>query len=96
MTPISTHPVTYRPPPHFYLQYIFSLTEFNMLQILPQFATLLAFTVIAARSAPHTNSHHDRRFVLDARIPGLLHSRVPRGESSDEQVSRDLALYYKG
>ncbi|CAE6354081.1 unnamed protein product [Rhizoctonia solani] len=57
-----------------------------MVQILPQFATLLAFTVIAARSAPHTNSHHDRRFVLDARIPGLLHSRVTRGDSSDEQA----------
>ncbi|KAH7334078.1 hypothetical protein B0J17DRAFT_721302 [Rhizoctonia solani] len=47
-----------------------------MVQLLPQFAALLALTVAAARGAPHTNTHHDRRFVIDARIPGLVHAHV--------------------
>ncbi|CAE6514589.1 unnamed protein product [Rhizoctonia solani] len=52
-----------------------------MVQTLPQFATLLALTATAARGAPHTSSHHDRRFVIDAQIPGLVSAHIARGET---------------
>ncbi|CAE6374030.1 unnamed protein product [Rhizoctonia solani] len=62
-----------------------------MVQILPQFATLLVFTATAARGAPHTSSHHDRRFEINAQVPGLVHAHVVRGDSSLGQAGDEVS-----
>ncbi|GAB1522173.1 hypothetical protein RhiTH_005284 [Rhizoctonia solani] len=63
-----------------------------MVQILPQFATLLALTLTVARGAPHTSSDHDRRFVIDAQLPGLVHAHIARDDSSLEQVRDETPI----
>ncbi|CAE6504025.1 unnamed protein product [Rhizoctonia solani] len=50
-----------------------------MVQLLPQFATLLALTATVARGAP--SSHHDRRFVIDAQLPDIAHVHVARDDA---------------
>ncbi|KAJ1303788.1 hypothetical protein OPQ81_008211 [Rhizoctonia solani] len=63
-----------------------------MVQLLPQFAALLALTATAVRSAPHTSSSNGRRFVVDAQMPGLLHAHISRDELSlgqDEALGTD-------
>ncbi|CUA75796.1 hypothetical protein RSOLAG22IIIB_06077 [Rhizoctonia solani] len=62
-----------------------------MIRLLPQFAALLALTATSVRGAPHTSSHHDRRFVIDAELPGLVHAHVARDDSSFEQVGESTS-----
>ncbi|KAG8701468.1 hypothetical protein FRC11_012150 [Ceratobasidium sp. 423] len=62
-----------------------------MVLLLPQFAALLALTATAARGAPRTSSGHDRRFVTDAQLPGLVRAHITRDESSLGQAGDEAS-----